>query len=241
MQRVRSIEAIFFDGDQTLWDFETMMRRALAATLAELHRLRPEVGREHPDLDVDSLIADREEVAAELRGRESNLERIRLVAFRRTLSRCGLEDNGLADHLNTYYLDHRFSNVLLYPDTISALTSLRADYRLGFLSNGNSYPDRCGLDGMFTTVVFAQDHGISKPDRRIFDIAAGQIGLPPERLVMVGDSLVKDVTAAQDAGWRAIWLNRSAAPCPDGHRPDAEIATLEELPAVVESLASRPV
>ena len=35
------IEALFFDGDQTLWDFEKLIRRALAATLDELRRLCP--------------------------------------------------------------------------------------------------------------------------------------------------------------------------------------------------------
>ncbi|HET9970225.1 MAG TPA: hypothetical protein VFQ68_18475 [Streptosporangiaceae bacterium] len=35
------IEGVFFDGDQTLWDFELLMRRALASTLAYLREVRP--------------------------------------------------------------------------------------------------------------------------------------------------------------------------------------------------------
>lgn len=49
------IEAVFFDGDQTLWDFDAAMRRALAATVAELRRRR-HVPRK-AKLDVDALIA----------------------------------------------------------------------------------------------------------------------------------------------------------------------------------------
>ncbi len=35
------IEAVLFDGDQTLWDFERVMRDALMATAAELRAARP--------------------------------------------------------------------------------------------------------------------------------------------------------------------------------------------------------
>jgi phosphoglycolate phosphatase-like HAD superfamily hydrolase len=67
------IKAVYFDGDQTLWDFEALMRRSLAATMAQLQALRPETAA--LDLDVESVVADREAVAQELRGAETNLER----------------------------------------------------------------------------------------------------------------------------------------------------------------------
>ena len=35
------IEAVLFDGDQTLWDFEEVMRVALDTALAELRVARP--------------------------------------------------------------------------------------------------------------------------------------------------------------------------------------------------------
>jgi len=63
------IKAVFLDGDQTLWDFEKLMRRAMVATLGELTTLRP--GPATEQLDVDSLVADREAVTDELRGRET--------------------------------------------------------------------------------------------------------------------------------------------------------------------------
>lgn len=50
------IEGVFFDGDQTLWDFEVLMRRALASTLEHLRELRP--GADTDGLDVESMVAD---------------------------------------------------------------------------------------------------------------------------------------------------------------------------------------
>lgn len=222
------ISSLFFDGDQTLWDFDKLMRRVLRQTLAELRLQRPAPVTDR--LDVEAMVDDRQAVAAELAGRETNLERLRLAAFRRTLTRCGLRDDGLADHLNAFYLERRFADVELYPDTIPALTTLRRTYTLGLLSNGNSYPERSGLSGIFAVTVFSQDHGIAKPDRRLYEIAAAEVGATAETIAMIGDSLVNDVTAAQAAGWQGIWLNRESIPCPDLHTPDAEIASLVELP-----------
>lgn len=230
------IRAVFFDGDQTLWDFQTLMRRALLATLNELRSLHP--GPAASQLDVDSFVADREAVAASLRGRETNLERLRLAAFRRTVSRLHLSEGGLAGdalaaHLNAFYLERRFESVDLFPDVRPALDALRGTYRLGLLSNGNAYPDRSGLAGVFSAVVFSQDHGIEKPDPRLFSIAAAAIGCTGPELAMVGDSLVNDVTGARSAGWRGIWVNRDGAICPQQHAPDAQITTLLELPGAL--------
>ncbi len=228
------IEALFFDGDQTLWDFEKLMRRALAATLDELRRLCP--GPATTDLDVPSLIEDRQFVAKELRGQETNLERLRLAGFQRTLGRMDLADDGLASHLTAHYLARRFDNVDLYPDVLMTLRSLQGAYTLGLLSNGNGYPDRSGLGGIFSAVVFAQDHGFEKPDRRLFDIAAAEAGCPIDRIAMVGDSLIDDVSGAQNSGWLGIWLNRDNRQRAGGLAPDAQITTLDELPAAIRQL-----
>jgi len=228
------IKAVFFDGDQTLWDFEILMRRSLAATLARLQALRP--GTAAQGLDIESVVADREAVAEELRGSETNLERIRLAAFSRTLGRLGLHDDALSAQLNGYYLAHRFDNVELFPDVVDALTVLGPSYVLGLLSNGNGYPERSGLGGRFAAVVFSQDHGVEKPDERLFDIAATQVGCGPDEVVMVGDSLRNDVRGAQDAGWRAVWLNRDGRDRPGGYAPDAEVSNLTDLPGALRAL-----
>jgi putative hydrolase of the HAD superfamily len=222
------VGTLFFDGDQTLWDFDKVMRCALHSTLLELQARRP--GTEH--VTVDDLIADRQALA--IAGRTH--EQLRLLAFQRTLTRLGLPDNGLAEHLTTLYLERRFAEVALYPDTLDALNELRRTYTLGLLSNGNTYPERSGLAGLFTLTVFSQDHGVTKPHPELFSIAAAQAGCPPESIAMIGDSLTKDVTAAQACGWRGIWLNRTAAPCPPPHTPDATIASLAELPARLKAL-----
>lgn len=227
------IEGVVFDGDQTLWDFQMLMRRALAATLDYLRDLRP--GPATDGLTVETLIADRAAIEADPVSAEMRLEDLRLAAFARTVIRIGPRDHRLAASLNEYYLERRFTDVTLFDDVVPVLTELRTTMPLGLLSNGNGYPERSGLTGMFTVVVFSDDYGIRKPDRRLFDIAAERIAVPADRLVMVGDSLIHDVAGAQNAGWLGFWLNRDRHECVGDVHADAELASLYDLPEALRS------
>ncbi|MFI5269168.1 MAG: hypothetical protein ACHQ7M_17475 [Chloroflexota bacterium] len=72
------IRAISFDGDGTLWDFQQVMRHALRCALSELRAAAPGPSAA---LTIDAMIAMRNQVAEELRGRVTNLEAVRLAAF----------------------------------------------------------------------------------------------------------------------------------------------------------------
>jgi putative hydrolase of the HAD superfamily len=228
---LRSIRVISLDGDMTLWDFRAVMRHALGCALDELRARRPLPAAA---LTIDRMIEIRDAVAAELTGKVVNLEMIRYEAFRRTVALSGGADDALAAHLNAVYLRHRFEDIELYPDVIPALDALGARYRLGLLSNGNSYPERCGLGGRFAFTLFAQDVGVAKPHPAIFAAALRAAGCRPEAMLHVGDSLTSDVQGALDAGLFAVWLNREGAPCPEDVRPDLEIGSLLDLVAAME-------
>jgi FMN phosphatase YigB (HAD superfamily) len=126
---------VFFDGDGTLWDFERLMRRALAITLVHLRTLRP--CSETSALDVDALVDDRRMVERELCGGGLRLEELRLKAFERSLHRVGLPDDDLAQALNAVYLRERFTDVPLFEDVLPVLHDLRQRMPIGLLSNAD--------------------------------------------------------------------------------------------------------
>ncbi len=225
------ISAISFDGDMTLWDFQKVMRHSLKKALAELRRLVP--NQPARDLTIEDMITVRGEVEKEVAGRIWNHEEIRQLAFERTLEHIGCPDRDLATHLNTIYLKHRFEDIELYPDVIPSLDQLAPHFKLGLLSNGNSYPERCGLEGRFAFVVFSQDVRVRKPDRRIFEITAQKAGCQMAELLHVGDSLENDVMGANDAGARSVWLNRGGLANATGISADHEIGTLAVLPGIL--------
>lgn len=45
-----------------------------------------------------------------------------------------------------------------------------------------------------------------KPHRPVFDALASALGVPPHRILMVGDSLEHDVAGARAAGWRTLFV-----------------------------------
>jgi FMN hydrolase / 5-amino-6-(5-phospho-D-ribitylamino)uracil phosphatase len=242
-----TIEAVLFDADQTLWDFQKVMHDALVAVLQELRLARPGTAAE--TLRVRDLSADRNDVALELEGVEYNLARLRQLGFTRTLQRLGgagsgwseEEDTELADRLTATYFLRRDRDPALFADTKPGLEALRARYRLGVVSNGSRLPDSVGLAGFFEVVVFAQDHRVAKPDPGIFVVAEQQLGLAPHACVLVGDHPLNDIVGAKQAGWRAIWIDRSGGgtyTSPEGHahEPDAVISSLAQLPEVLAGL-----
>jgi HAD superfamily hydrolase (TIGR01509 family) len=236
------IEAVLFDGDQTLWDFERVMREALLRTAAELRAARP--GPFADALGWEDLQEDRA-VAADEHPDEWSLAELRVHGFARTLARRRAAEGGneaaddvLARELGESYFMHRDSDPALFPDTIPALDALRADYRLGLLSNGSRLPETVGLSPYFESVVFAQDHRVAKPDKGIFEVVERQLGVGPQACVLVGDHPVNDVAGAHRAGWRSVWLDRDGAVLfpDDGPRPDAVVTRLTELPDVLRRL-----
>ena len=65
------------------------------------------------------------------------------------------------------------------------------------------------LDGMFEAIVSAEDVTKGKPDPQVFLAAAGRLGLPPDRCVVVEDAAV-GVAAARSAGMRCVGVNRDS-------------------------------
>ena len=226
-----NISVISFDGDMTLWDFQKVMRHSLKHTLVELRRQVPT--ERAWGLTVDEMIVIRNRLAEEVKGKIWNLEEIRQLAFERTLERIGCEDRSLAVHLNEIYLKHRFEDIELYQDVLPALDILAPHFKIGLLSNGNSYPHRCGLEGRFAFVVLSQDVRVEKPDRRIFQITARRACCPLEQLLHVGDSLENDVAGARKAGAHGVWVNREGLTNDTEIKADHEITSLADLPAIL--------
>ena len=233
------IQAVLFDGDQTLWDFERVMRDALVATATELRAARP--GAFADALTWEDLQADRTAVVAAM-PEVWSLAELRVHGFARTLARRRAVEGGdeaadevLARELGASYFTHRDRDPALFPDTVPGLDALRGSYRLGLLSNGSRLPETVGLAAYFETVVFAQDHRVAKPDKGIFEVVERQLGVVPDACVLVGDHPVNDVAGAHGAGWRSVWLDRDGAVVfpADGPQPDAVVGTLTELPALL--------
>jgi HAD superfamily hydrolase (TIGR01509 family) len=77
-----------------------------------------------------------------------------------------------------------------------------------------------GYAALFPVIVDSGRLGIDKPDPRIFQHAAGLLGVPLNELVHVGDAWEADVLGARAAGAEAVWFS----PTDDRALPDKIVA-----------------
>ncbi len=122
----------------------------------------------------------------------------------------------------------------LYPDVVPCLEALAA-YPFGLITNGDGDQqrqklDRTGIAGLFDSVVVSGDMGVAKPGRQIFERSAAELGLQPDELLFIGDNPENDVRGAIQAGWHAIWLNRTDSDQKVAARTVTELA---EIPSLV--------
>lgn len=190
-------------------------------------------------------ISSREVLWGHFLGDDANLSALRawLVSFRMQAWSKALIGLGVAKPTGIEGWVERFpqerrARHRVFPDAEPCLKELRRRYRLALLSNGAADLQRekleaSSLAGYFEAVVISGEVGIGKPDPAIFRLAVERVGATPATSVMVGDSLPRDVQGAQQAGMKAVWLNRDGAALTEGVRPDAVVRGLGELAAVM--------
>ncbi|MCY3693023.1 MAG: HAD family hydrolase [Chloroflexota bacterium] len=223
----RNITTITFDMDDTLWDFQAAMGRALELTLERLRVMAP--GDAARKLTVRRMMEIRDEVASELGEGATTQEEIRYTAMVRTVEHVGFRARGAAEELYRLYWEARVAGARPYDDVAGVLEALQGRFRLGIISNGNNTPQMVGLDDVFDFTVFAHECGFPKPDPRIFEFALAGFGDKPDSVAHVGDSLQSDVLGANNYGMLSVWLNRDGVANETGITPHREIGNLTEL------------
>ncbi|MFF5184368.1 HAD family hydrolase [Streptomyces sp. NPDC000345] len=116
-----------------------------------------------------------------------------------------------------------------YPDALEVLSGLRdLGVRVGVVSNigWDLRPvfREHGLDRFVDTYVLSYEHGVQKPDPRLFAVACEALEVDPRAALMVGDDRRADGGAAA-LGCRVHFVDHlPAAARPDALRPVLELA-----------------
>jgi putative hydrolase of the HAD superfamily len=214
---VSRFEAVLFDAGDTLIRLsgsgEKLLHRAAAALGAD--RLDPD-----EVADVWRRVLDRSGTAEELaKGRDLSTTRHREVWIELYES-AGCEGlvPGLSEQL--YGLTVRADSWEAFPDTVPTLRALHErGLRVGVVSDTGfdlrPALDRLGLTPFLSTVVMSFQHGVCKPAVSVFRTASEQLGVKPERTLMVGDNPLTD-SGAVAAGMYVFLLPRAAADGPRG-------------------------
>lgn len=122
----------------------------------------------------------------------------------------------------TYILVYE-KNWTSFRDTHPSMKELSLKTKIGIISNGERKQQikklkAIGLFSYIDILVTSDDVGCSKPDKEIFLYARREAKVDPALSYYVGDRLNVDVYGSQNAGMKAIWINRRNLSDPKGIR-----------------------
>jgi putative hydrolase of the HAD superfamily len=124
---------------------------------------------------------------------------------------------GDLDAVMTIRLDWTLESLVPRPDAIPTLEELRSrGHKLGMISAcSQDVPevwDRTPLGGLFDSTVFSCSVGFSKPDPRIYELAAEELSVEPGDCLFVGDGANDELPGAERAGMTAVQLRAPGEP-----------------------------
>ncbi len=220
--------SIFFDADDTLFDYPAAERAALQACLIEFRISVP--------LDPFVLayrLHNRDVWQAFERG-ETDQATLRVERFRRLAAELGIAGLPL-ERISAFYLEALAGQSQLLPGALELVRELAEEYPLALVTNGiaavqNRRFAASPITPYFQSIVISEEVGIAKPDPRIFTPALEAIGVAPGEVLYVGDSVSSDMAAARNAGMDFCWLNPAGAPVPVGYTPTFMISAIKEFP-----------
>ncbi len=246
------IRAIVFDLFDTLVDLRF---EDLPSEEFEGHRIPASIRRVHgavaERVDID-FGAFAEAVRAGVRDfGESHYAKHREVPtferFTDTLARVGVTDPELAERMTQIHMAALRATVRVPSHHNEILDALRARVRTGLCSNfshsetAQGILDVSRLAERLDAVVVSDAVGWRKPHAGIFEEVMDRLGVAPDEVIHVGDSLRADVGGASALGIRTVWITRRIRE-PDarlseheGPHPDHAIADLSELPALLDA------
>jgi putative hydrolase of the HAD superfamily len=121
----------------------------------------------------------------------------------------------------------------VFPDVAPLWQRLQdRGFRLAIASNFDERLERLARElsplSAADFIFYSARLGTRKPGVRFFASIQRQLAIPPESLLMVGDDWQADYLGARQAGWQAVWLDRSAS-VPDPVRVPSQVTSLDQL------------
>ena len=108
-------------------------------------------------------------------------------------------------------LPNSLKNWQPFPDTVEALKALKKRFRLAIISNTDDelFADTAKhLQVEFDWIITAEQVKSYKPSPRNFEFAIQRMGISPDKLLHVAESIYHDVIPVKAMGLSTVWVNR---------------------------------
>ncbi len=127
------------------------------------------------------------------------------VCWQRMASELGVQIP--EERLRTLWIDDFREGIALHEDVLRLARDLMRRHKVGIVSNSivehSSILAEMGIYDGFDPVVLSHEAGMTKDDRRIFDLALARIGTAAQRTLFI-DDVERFARTAETTGMRAI-------------------------------------
>ncbi len=208
---MNNIKHIFFDLDNTLWDF----RKNAQLALAELYK-KYEVEKRYGftfDEFHPYYHESNEGLWALIRDKKITKEELRARRFKDAFDNLGIQDDELAKIFEEEYMETITNYNEVVDGAMELLAYLKPKYSLHIITNGfievsKRKIETSDLHGYFETVTYADEIKILKPDPRIFTLAMEKSGAEKNESIYIGDDWIADALGAKEFGMDSIFFDR---------------------------------
>jgi HAD superfamily hydrolase (TIGR01549 family) len=223
-------EAIIFDLDNTLLNFELCERQAILGTLEacaislDLHGITETIFLQIYETYNSQYWRQRDVFTPS--------ELIKM-SYESTLAELNIKTEKIS-HLGQIFWEIFNHSSVLEPNVYEVLTVLARSYRLAVISNGfvsAQLPrmQAAGIAHFFEEVVVSEAIGFAKPSPEIFHHTLSRLDLTPAQVLYVGDSLNHDYAGAIQVKMDFCYYNRKNQILPQEFKPKFMINELLKL------------
>lgn len=224
-------EIIMFDADDTLFDFKKAEKEAFKNTMIDY-------GFEY-DENYHYKIYDQINTALwkDLDNGLITQEQLKYKRFKKLFEKLN-SDYDEFDFAKSYMKNLSLAS-FLYEDSMSLIESLKDDYKLTIITNGltdvqHNRVRNSAIGKYMEDVVISEEVNLSKPDKRIFELAMKNIKCNDKsKVLIVGDSLTTDIQGGINAGIDTCWYNPQRIQNTTGFKPTYEIYELMMLKGIL--------
>lgn len=230
------IKTLSFDLDDTLWDPKPAL---FAADKAQWLALAERYPNSAEYFTREQLLLCRKQILADVPSIVGDVTALRIEVIYRLLLSLDIAPAEADDSARAAFeaFMAKRNDVILFPETIPMLELVHESYTLVAITNGNADVSKTDIGPYFDLSIRADEAGIAKPDRGIFDLTWKKLGCQSSEVIHIGDSIENDVQGAINAGVTPIWYN------PDREQNTMgvnEVWALSELPLMIQQLSDRP-
>ena len=224
-------EAIIFDADETLFDFEKSEKEALKRAMLDFNidYIEEYHLKEYKKIN-KSLWKDFEEGLI-------TQKKLKVERFKRLSDKLNI--NFDADKFAKSYMNHLANASFLYEGTTNLIESLNKFYKLSIITNGLvSVQDKrireSTIAKYFDPIVISEEILVSKPNKKIFEYTLKHMNLSDKsKVLMVGDSLTSDIKGGINFGIDTCWFNPKKLKNESLIKPTYEVSSFEELKSLL--------